>query len=65
MSELFECPLCHKRTKVIWAEGETERQLACIHCARTDFEIDPETGVLLGVKQVGGRFNATKGNGSK
>lgn len=61
--EKFICPLCNKHTKVIWAENELERLIACIHCARTDFITDPETGTLLQIKQLGGRFMAIKGQG--
>lgn len=30
--ELFVCPECALKTKVIWDPGQTSREIDCIHC---------------------------------
>lgn len=32
--ELFACPECALKTKVIWDPGQTSREIDCIHCRR-------------------------------
>jgi hypothetical protein len=42
MIEEVACPDCGGINRIEWRDGETKRRIACIHCAFTVFDEEPQ-----------------------